>query len=335
MGNWHTPKGQFGRAALAWKPLPHMEEYLDELTTRFCHPESIRSTKKGLAHFGLFAEGQDIEHPAEIERKHTLRFLAYLQQQGFQPSYQQRLAKYVKSWTSWMVDVYPEELGIDPWHKVKIGTTKKEPDPLEDDEVEALFDAHRRQAFQLSPFLFHRREVILATFFGWGLRIHELQTVNCAQMDIRLDGVKVKNKGAPGATKVMPYGPEMKQVMQRWFPVRGRHAIVGEDALLIEQSGGRLGIDSIRKTIIALGDAAGVGINPHRIRDTVGTKMLTANVPLERVAKILGHSNINQTRQYAAVLDVAVAQDHARVIDHDLGDLIMGRTGDLPDADQQ
>lgn len=327
MGNWHMPKGQFGRAPLEWRPLPHMEEYLDELATRFNTPDSIRAVKKGLAHFAIFAREDNIRHPAEVERRQILRFLAYLQDQGFRPSYQQRLAKYVRSWFNWLLDVYPREVTVDPWHRIKVGNTEKKPDPLSDDEVNALFEAHKRDAFQKSPFIFHRRETILVAFFGWALRIHELHSMNVSQVDARLDYVKVINKGAGERMKTLPYGPQMKQVMMRWLPIRGRYAVPGEDALLIEQSGNRLGIDSIRKTIVELGRHAGVDVNPHRIRDTVGTRMLNANVAAERVQQILGHTNLKQTLQYAEVQDHKVAEDHARVVDSAFEGLLMGRTG--------
>jgi len=326
MGNWQMPKGQFGRKPLTWQPLPHMEEYLDELAVRFNKPDSIRAVKKGLAHFAIYAREDNLRHPAEVERRHALRFLAYLQEQGFQQSYQQRISKYVRSWFNWLLDVHPREMSVDPWHRIKIGKTEKKPDPLEDDEVIALFEAHRRGAFQLSPFLFHRREVILVAFFGWALRIHEAHSLNTSQVDARLDYVKVINKGAGGKMKTLPYGPQMKQVMLRWLPIRGRYAVPGEDALLIEQSGNRLGIDSIRKVITALGGEAGVTVNPHRIRDTVGTRLLTEDVAVERVQKILGHTNARQTLQYAAVRDHKVAEDHTRVIDAPFEQLLMGRT---------
>lgn len=327
MGNWHMPKGQFGRKPLPWKPLPRMEEYLDELGVRFNKPASIRAVKKGLAHFAIYAREDGLRHPVEIERRHILRFMTYLQDQDFEVSYQQRLANYVHSWFNWLMDVYPNEVTGDPWNRVRIGRTEKKPNPLEDDEVTALFEAHRREAFQKSPFIYHRREVILAVFFGWALRVHEAHSLNVAQMDARQDFVKVANKGRGAQTKTLPYGPQMKQVMLRWMPIRGRYATVGEDALIIEQSGNRLGIASIRNTIVDLGSKAGVDINPHRIRDTVGTKMLTADVAVERVSKILGHTNTKQTLQYASVKDVKVAEDHERVIDAGLGDLLMGRTG--------
>lgn len=328
MGNWHTPKGQFGNPPLAWHPLPHMEEYLDELSVRFNKPASIKATKKGLAHFAIFAREAGLRHPAEVERKHVLRFLAYLQDQGFQASYRQRLARYVRSWFNWLMDVHPRDYTTDPWYRVRLGHTPKKPDPLEDDEVAALFEAHRREAFQVSPFIFHRREVMLISFFGWALRIHEAHSLNVAQVDVRLDFVKVVNKGTGERTKTLPYGPQMKQVILRWLPIRASYAIAGEDALLIERTGNRLGIDSIRKSITTLGDKAGVSVNPHRIRDTVGTRLLTEDVAVERVQKILGHSDMRQTLQYAAVKDHKVAEDHTRVIDAPFERLLMGRTGE-------
>lgn len=50
----------------------------------------------------------------------------------------------------------------------------------------------------------------------------------------------------------------------------------------------------------------------HRFRHTCGTEWLRAGVPLERVSKLLGHSNLQQTQGYAEIVRDDVARDVRR-----------------------
>jgi site-specific recombinase XerD len=128
---------------------------------------------------------------------------------------------------------------------------------------------------------------------------------------------------------MLPYAEVMKDSVQRYLRHRGRHAKIGEDALLIDQDGKRLSIDMIRKIISELGQRAGVAVNPHRLRDTCGTNLLDDDVPIERVMKILGHTNVAQTRSYARVNDHKVKESHDASMNVRLNSLLFKNTGDL------
>jgi integrase len=54
-------------------------------------------------------------------------------------------------------------------------------------------------------------------------------------------------------------------------------------------------------------------VTSHVARHTFATWMLHEEVPIERVAKMLGHSNIRQTQRYAKVLPKAVYDDFEKV----------------------
>lgn len=323
------PKPIFGGkspSALPWKPLPLMEEYLYNLEVDERSGTYMRAVKVGLTHFGIFAEQEGIRHPDEIERMHLLRFQEYLNglssEQFGKPlssAYRQQLMKYVRAWINWLLEL--EHISHNPWVKIKVGRAKKKPKPLEHAEVEALFDAHRRMAFNISPFFYHRRETMLVLLYAWGLRIHELQALTVTAMDMRLDFVTTINKG--GGTKVLPYGTEMKQIVARWLNQRSKHAIPGVDSLLIDSSGNPLSSAMIYKVVTELGQRAGVTINPHRLRDTFGTTMLDDDVPIERIMVMMGHTNRAQTAAYSRVNDPKLKESH----DASMGPRISRLTG--------
>lgn len=320
-------KGRFGQDALPWNPLPYMDDYLLFLEVNENSKDYIRTVKLGLAYFGNFALEEGLKHPGEIKREHLLRFQAWLIGKPISVRYRQQLMKYTRGWLNYLEA--SRLITESPWVNIKIGHIAKKPNPLENEDLESLFSAHRMQAFSLSPFMYHRRDVILALLYGWGLRIHELHALNVSNLDLRLEWVTVKNKG--GGHKNLPYGESLKEVVQRWLRVRANHSKVGEDALLVDSEGKRLSIQMIRKIVTELGDRAGVPVNPHRLRDTCGTNLLDSDVPIDHVMKILGHASVAQTRQYARVNDHKVKESHDAAMNGRLNDLLFKRTGDLND----
>lgn len=328
-----TPEGRRARFGghvkdpLPWNPLPYMEEYLLELELQDRNRDYIRMARVGLSRFAAFCETENIRHPDEITRATILRYQGHLVNlrndetgEPFAVSYRQQLLKYIRTWINWLEGV--EHIQTSPWVRIKVGSTPKKPRPLEEDEVAALFEAHRRQAFQNSPFYYHRRESALVLLYAWGLRIHELLALNVVNMDVRLEWVTAINKG--GGTKVLPYNPEIKQVVGRWLRHRTKYALVGDDALFIGQDGKRMTSNSLYKIIVELGQRAGVAVNPHRLRDTFGTTMLDHDVPVERIMKMMGHTNQAQTLAYSRVNDSRVAESHEAVVTPLLKQLIGG-----------
>lgn len=318
-------------AAMPWHPLPHMEEWLENLAAEEVSLGYIRPAKVALAHFAIFAATENIRHPDEITRHHLLRFQTYLtaatKQDGdpLSMSYRKQLMKYIRNWINWLHGV--EHIENNPWVRIRVGTVAKKPKPLENDEIDLLFQTHRQQAFAIPPFFYHRRETILVLLYAWGLRIGELQSLNVAAMDLRLDYVTSRNKSRAGGAndqKVLPYGDELKNVVGRWLRVRATKAEVGEDALFIDQHGQPLSTHTIRKIITDLGRRAGIQINPHRLRDTFGTTMLDNDVPVERIMKMMGHTQRAQTLAYSKVRDHKIKESHDEVVNPLISRLISG-----------
>lgn len=321
-----SEKGRWGNPAIEWEPLPYMTEYLNELEGQLKSPDYIRKVKLGLAHFALFCAENRIKHPEKIKRDHLLRFQAHVNRNpDWTKSYQQQIMKYVRGWINWLEGV--RYITSNPWYRIRIGRVEKKPNPLSDEEVSLLFQAHRKTAFIVPPFAFHRREVMLTLLYAWGLRLHELLALNVTNMDLRLDYVTAINKG--GTTKSLPYSLPMKQVVQRYLPLRARNAVVGEDALLIDQKGDRLGSDNAYRIIVELGRRAGINVHPHQLRDTCGTHLLDSDVEAERVMKILGHTTLKQTLAYSRVNNHKVAEAHDRAMSPRLNTLLFQNTREI------
>lgn len=296
------------RKKLPWNPFPHMNEYLRDLELNGVTDDYVRANKAALSRFNEYMHQSypKIVAVEDLRREHFLGFKAHLDSLGFKESYIWKIQKNVKGWVMWMIDL--DYITTNPWTRIRIHLPMKQPKPIEDEEVEALFNAHKRGAFSLTPFSFHRREVILVLLYGWGLRIIELHSLNLDQMDLNKEFVRVYNKG--GGYKTLPFNENIKNSIRRYLSHRASHAKKHEDALLVAENGHRLGKDSIRKIVSELGNKAGIHINPHRLRDTYGTQLLNNGVELERVMRLMGHSNPAQTLAYSAHRDETLARSH-------------------------
>ena len=77
----------------------------------------------------------------------------------------------------------------------------------------------------------------------------------------------------------------------------------------------RLKISGVEIRLRELGRSVGIGrIHPHKFRRTMATRAIDKGMPIEQVQKILGHSQIDTTMQYAIVNQNNVKTSHQKYI---------------------
>ena len=77
----------------------------------------------------------------------------------------------------------------------------------------------------------------------------------------------------------------------------------------------RLKISGVEIRLRSLGKELGLSrIHPHKFRRTMATRAIDRGMPIEQVQKILGHSQIDTTMQYAIVNQTNVKTAHQKYI---------------------
>lgn len=77
----------------------------------------------------------------------------------------------------------------------------------------------------------------------------------------------------------------------------------------------RLQISGVEVRLRMLGRSLGIDrIHPHKFRRTMATRAIDKGMPVEQVQKILGHSQIDTTMQYAIVNQNNVKESHRKYI---------------------
>ena len=77
----------------------------------------------------------------------------------------------------------------------------------------------------------------------------------------------------------------------------------------------RLKISGVEIRMRSLGQSNNMTrIHPHKFRRTMATRAIDKGMPIEQVQKILGHSQIDTTMQYAMVNQSNVKMSHRKYI---------------------
>lgn len=142
-----------------------------------------------------------------------------------------------------------------------------------------------------------RDAAIVVLLLHTGLRVDELckLTLEGIQVSTRKGQVSVTGKGFKQRT--IPLNKGAREMLANWLNVRPRSTA---DAVFINQRGDAMKPRSVQRALHRLAESAGLQttVTPHTLRHTFAKSLIDEGVSLEKVAKLLGHSNLNTTRVY-------------------------------------
>ena len=75
--------------------------------------------------------------------------------------------------------------------------------------------------------------------------------------------------------------------------------------------------DALRFDIHEMGDIIGKeeNLSYHQSRHSFGTFLISADIPIESIAKMMGHSNIRTTQGYARITDDKISKDMDKLME--------------------
>lgn len=173
-----------------------------------------------------------------------------------------------------------------------------------------------------------RDRALLELLYAAGLRVSELASLECSQVDLISGEIRVKGKGNKERIALM--GRPAIQALREYLE-RGRPRIPGSSQspyLFLNYEGKRLSPRSIQKLVREYAVRAGLGkrVHPHLIRHTFATHLLDGDADLRVVQELLGHASLSSTQIYTHVSRSHIRQVYlkahprARRSDEDFGD---------------
>lgn len=184
-------------------------------------------------------------------------------------------------------------------HKIKTNQQVKE--TITDEDIERLRDICTCK----------RDLAMIDMLYSTGIRVGELVNLNIADIDFEARECVVFGKG--GKERRVYFDAKSKLHLQQYINSRTDN----NEALFVSLDApyDRLKISGVEIRLRTLGRSINLTkIHPHKFRRTMATRAIDKGMPIEQVQKILGHSQIDTTMQYAMVNQANVKSSHQKYI---------------------
>lgn len=184
-------------------------------------------------------------------------------------------------------------------HKIKTKVVVKE--VISDESIELLRDHCTEK----------RDRAIIDLLYSTGIRVGELVNLNIKDLDLEQRECVVYGKG--DRERRVYFDAKAKIHLQDY--IRSRRDSNPALFVTLNAPFDRLKISGVEIRLRELGRKLGFAkIHPHKFRRTMATRAIDKGMPIEQVQKILGHSQIDTTMQYAIVNQTNVKTSHQKYI---------------------
>lgn len=277
--------------------LGYIEMYLSDCQAQNLAEATLRLYEIVLKRFINFTGNYDI---ASIDNRTLMRFLFDMQQS---PNISARSAAHyfgiVRTFFTYLWKT--NEIPINP------GAVTKPPKP--ELKLPKVLDEYKAQIIldhvPITGWEGQRNKTAIFLLLGTGVRIGELRKLNVDDVNLTLNELHIRGKGAK--ERLTPFTEEVADVIRTWLDLR-RRVLRGKDIspLFFSQQLKRLS-SGYGTTIKNLCHDAGVECTAHTFRHTCATDLVRSGVDLKTVQQYLGHTNIATTEKY-----VHIAQNELR-----------------------
>ena len=152
---------------------------------------------------------------------------------------------------------------------------------------------------------------IIDLLYSTGMRVGELVNLNVDDIDLERRECVVHGKG--GKERRVYFDAKAKVHLKEYISSRTDTSA----ALFVTLNAPhkRLMISGVEIRMRELGRSVDLDrIHPHKFRRTMATRAIDKGMPIEQVQKILGHSQIDTTMQYAMVNQTNVKNSHQKIL---------------------
>lgn len=210
------------------------------------------------------------------------------------------IRRILSSFFTWLEDEdYILKSPVRRIHKIK--TTKQVKETYSDEALERLRDNCKTI----------RDLAIIDILSSTGMRVGELVKLNRVDVDFNNRECVVLGKGSK--ERVVYFDARTKLHLQNYLNSRKDE----NPALFVSllEPHNRLEIAGVEIMLRKLGRSLKINkVHPHKFRRTLATKAIDKGMPIEQVQKLLGHSKIDTTMEYAIVDQQNVKNSHKKYL---------------------
>jgi integrase/recombinase XerC len=246
-----------------------------------------------------YLQAQDVTQVQDLNLELLREWLWAVSQRDSAKSTLARKSAAVRSFTAWLA--VEKLVTADPGQRLKSPKAERHlPKVVAKDSLNEVF-SHLKTLAETGDANSVRDRLVFEMLYATGCRVSELCSLDLLAVDLGRNIIRVMGKGSK--ERVVPFGLPARDALDAWLNVRASlQPITGEQALLINAKGKRLGVRAVYQLVASLLINTPTGVaGPHALRHTAATHLLDGGADLRAVQELLGHASLSTTQIYTHV----------------------------------
>lgn len=263
------------------------------------------TTKHYMSDLRVFQAFVGEKSPQAITAKTIDDFVQYQSDQGLKAATINRRLSTLSSFFEFLIGDSEGEYVSNPvhWKRHSIRPGHRLPRDVSDETVTRLFSAIKDS----------RDRAMYTLMVGAGLRVGEVVTLKVHDLQpveaSALTRLRVRGKG--DKERMVWLTAETLRQVQAWLQERPQ---TQEAALFLNQHGRPLSVAGVQFRLKQYCDQAAVYLTCHQLRHTFARRLAEQSMPIDSLAKLLGHRNLQTTQGYIDGADPTVRLDFQRAM---------------------
>lgn len=260
---------------------------------------TVKSYLSDVLDLGAFLETQKCFDIKEVDLALLRQWLWEVSQRDAANSTLARKSAAIRSFTAWALQ--QGHIQADPGQRLKSPkATRHLPKVVAKDTLAGIFEQLKTLA-ATGDSVAIRNRLIFEMLYATGARVSEICGLDVLSVDLSRNVIRVMGKGSK--ERVVPFGLPARDALDAYLVIRESfHPKPGEQALLLNSKGSRLGVRQVYQLVASLLVDTPTGMaGPHTLRHTAATHLLDGGADLRAVQELLGHASLGTTQIYTHV----------------------------------
>jgi len=274
--------------------LTEIESFVNWLRRRNPAARTWRDYRNDLLQFMAVAGDRP---PGDVTFRDVDRFVADQTNKGFQPGTVNRRLEAIPAFYTFLADDNPTLVCPVLPHRHNLRERQRLPRPVQEDELARFFavvdDVRDRAMFVL--------------MLRCGLRISEVAGLQRADLYLDEPNPRMVAHGKGSKDRSVYLSPQAERALRAYLAQR---PALPSDYVFLSYQGDGLSTTAIHKRLMLYRARAGVELSAHRLRHSFANDLLSADVPVTSIQKLLGHRWLETTQAYVAANDRQVQADY-------------------------
>ena len=254
-------------------------------------PHTLDSYRRDINRFLRFLNDQSVSRWDDIDEQHIRLFVSQVHRQGLGGKSIQRLLSALRRLFRYLL--VNHRIRSNPASQVRAPkSSRKLPEVMQPQQIDQLLNTDSDQPLVV------RDHALLELLYACGLRRSELISLNLRDIDWASHCLRVTGKGRK--ERLCPFGRQAETILKKWLKCRDLLVKDGEQAVFVNNRGGRLSASAIRTRIRKLCEEKGIDqrVYPHLMRHSFASHLLQSSGDLRAVQELLGHAHLKTTQIY-------------------------------------